>query len=83
MLEVELFGFDFSDELMIDRFSEQLKNDKSLETCFQEPTKFSRTRPGEAAFSYYAPYLLNKLPEELRSAQSVGAYQGWKHYCSL
>lgn len=57
MLEVKLFGFDFSDELMIDRFSEQLKNDKSLETCFQEPTKFSRTRPGEAAFSYYGPYL--------------------------
>lgn len=45
MLEVKLFGFDFSDELMIDRFSEQLKNDKSLDTCFQEPTKNQASAP--------------------------------------
>lgn len=37
--------------------------------------KKTRTKQGDAAFSYYAPHLCNKLPEDLRSDQTVGAFK--------
>lgn len=35
----------------------------------------TRTKHSEAAFSYNAPHLWNKLPEHLRSAQTGGGHQ--------
>lgn len=35
----------------------------------------TRTKQGEAAFSYYAPHLWNKLPVDLRSAQTVSSFK--------
>uniref|UniRef100_A0A3P9CEN2 SGNH hydrolase-type esterase domain-containing protein n=1 Tax=Maylandia zebra TaxID=106582 RepID=A0A3P9CEN2_9CICH len=34
-----------------------------------------RTRHGEAAFSFYAPYIWNKLPESLRSAETLSLFK--------
>ena len=35
----------------------------------------TRTKQSEAAFSYYAPYMWNKLPVDLRSAQTVSSFK--------
>lgn len=35
----------------------------------------TRTKQGEAAFSYYAPHLWNKLPEGLKYAQTVSSFK--------
>ena len=35
----------------------------------------TRTKQGEAAFSYCAPHLWNKLPADLRSAQTVSSFK--------
>ncbi|MDG2565911.1 hypothetical protein P7M21_26160, partial [Vibrio parahaemolyticus] len=35
----------------------------------------TRTKQGEAAFSYYAPHLWNKLPVDLMSAQTVSSFK--------
>ena len=35
----------------------------------------TRTKQSEAAFSYYAPHLWNKLPEHLRSSQTVSSFK--------
>ena len=34
-----------------------------------------RTKQGEAAFSYYAPKIWNKLPENLRSAATLSSFK--------
>ena len=34
-----------------------------------------RTRHGEAAFSFYAPHVWNKLPESLRSAETLSVFK--------
>ena len=34
-----------------------------------------KTKQGEAAFSFYAPRLWNKLPEYLRSAETVSSFK--------
>ncbi len=34
-----------------------------------------KTKQGEAAFSYYAPYIWNKLPDNCRSAETVSSFK--------
>ncbi len=34
-----------------------------------------RTKHGEAAFSFYAPNIWNKLPENCRSAETLNAFK--------
>ena len=34
-----------------------------------------RTKHGESAFSFYAPYIWNKLPENIRSAESLSSFK--------
>ena len=34
-----------------------------------------RTKQGEAAFSFYAPNIWNKLPENLRSAATLSSFK--------
>lgn len=35
----------------------------------------TRTKQGEAAFGCYAPHLWNKLPEDLRCAQTASSFK--------
>jgi hypothetical protein len=43
-----------------------------------------RTEMGKGAFSYYAPFIWNSLPENVKQARSIGSFTEWlKHHLNM